>query len=88
VSASAVCLRYCQKYWHKLLQYIQDGKVDIRPVFSHRLGLSDASQGYDIFGHQKDDCTKVMLKTPFGIEQDKRRGLTYTLGKIRRTTSA
>ena len=62
--------------------------MDIRPVFSHRLPLSEAPQGYDIFGNQKDDCTKVMLKTPFGVERDQARGLTYTLGKIPRASSA
>lgn len=79
---------YCQKYWHKLLKYIQDGTVDVRPVFSHRLHLKDVAYGYDIFGNQKDDCTKVVLKTDFGLQQEELRGIHYPMGKIRNTAAS
>jgi len=31
-------------------------------VITHRLELSEAPQGYDIFKHKEDDCIKVVLK--------------------------
>ena len=79
---------YCQKYWHELLRHIQEGTIDIRPVFSHRLPLDDAPHGYDIFDRKADRCTKVMLKTPLGLQLDLQRGLNYTLGHTHNTGMA
>ena len=79
---------FCQKYWRQLLQYIQDGRIDVRPVFSHRLLLDDAPHGYDIFAHKKDRCTKVMLKTKYGLQLDQQRGLRYALGHTHNTEAA
>ena len=62
--------------------------MDTRPVFTHRLPLSEAAKGYDIFGGQKDDCIKVMMKTPFGVELDQRRGKTVSMGKVHLATSS
>lgn len=79
---------YCQKYWRHLLQYIQDGTVDPRPVFSHRLVLDDAPAAYDIFAHKKDRCTKVMLKTPLGLKLDQQHGRGYVIGHTLNTEAA
>ena len=79
---------YCQKYWRHLLQYIEDGTIDIRPVFSHRLPLDQAPHAYDIFANKKDRCTKVQLKTPLGLQLDQKRGLQYALGHTHNTEAA
>jgi threonine dehydrogenase-like Zn-dependent dehydrogenase len=31
-------------------------------IISHRLPLSQAAHGYDIFRHKKDNCLKVVLR--------------------------
>jgi threonine dehydrogenase-like Zn-dependent dehydrogenase len=51
-----------QKHIDKLLQYVIDGKVVLDDIISHRLPLSEAAHGYDIFRNKKDNCTKVVLK--------------------------
>jgi len=79
---------YCQKYWKFLLEKIADGSVDIRPVFSHRLPLDDIAHGYDIFAHQQDDCTKVVLKTDYGMQLMKQKGGEYSMGKIHNTMAS
>ncbi|AYA38582.1 glutathione-dependent formaldehyde dehydrogenase [Hymenobacter oligotrophus] len=50
------------KHIDKLLQYVVEGRVRLDDVISHRLPLSEAAHGYDIFRNKKDDCTKVVLK--------------------------
>lgn len=51
-----------QKHIDKLLQYVIDGKVVLDDIISHRLPLSEAAHGYDIFRNKKDNCLKVVLK--------------------------
>ncbi|AII52756.1 alcohol dehydrogenase [Hymenobacter sp. APR13] len=51
-----------QKHIDKLLQYVIEGKVVLDDIISHRLPLSEAAHGYDIFRNKKDNCTKVVLK--------------------------
>jgi len=46
----------------KLLKYVAEGKVQLDDIISHRLPLSEAVHGYDIFRNKKDNCTKVVLK--------------------------
>ena len=41
------------------------GEIDPSFVISHRLPLHDAPNGYEMFKHKDDDCTKVVL-TPDG----------------------
>jgi len=51
-----------QKYMPMLLERVLAGEVDPSAVFSHRLPLEDAKQGFELFKHKKDNCTKVLLK--------------------------
>ncbi|WP_375436430.1 zinc-dependent alcohol dehydrogenase [uncultured Hymenobacter sp.] len=51
-----------QKHIDKLLQYVIEGKVVLDDIISHRLPLSEAAHGYDIFRNKKDNCLKVVLK--------------------------
>lgn len=51
-----------QKYIQHLFDLIRDGKVVTNDIISHRLPLTEAVHGYDIFKHKQDDCVKVVLK--------------------------
>jgi S-(hydroxymethyl)glutathione dehydrogenase/alcohol dehydrogenase len=39
-----------------------DGEIDPTYIITHRLSLSDAAKGYDLFKNKQDDCLKVVLK--------------------------
>ncbi|MBO3459630.1 glutathione-dependent formaldehyde dehydrogenase [Aetokthonos hydrillicola Thurmond2011] len=51
-----------QKYIPRLLGYVLEGKIDPSRVFTHRLSLEEAKQGFEIFKNKKDNCIKVLLK--------------------------
>ncbi len=53
---------HVHRYLDRLLQFIQDGKIDPTFVITHRLSLNDAPRAYKIFADNKDDCIKVVLK--------------------------
>ncbi|MDT5270814.1 MAG: hypothetical protein QOH49_3000 [Acidobacteriota bacterium] len=53
---------HVQRYWKKLLGYIQNGEIDPSFVITHRLKLDEAAHGFDIFNNKEDDCIKVVLK--------------------------
>ncbi len=53
---------HVQRYWKKLLGYIQDGEIDPSFVITHRMKLDDAAHGFGIFNDKEDDCIKVVLK--------------------------
>ncbi len=50
------------KHLDKLLGYVAAGKVRLDDIITHRLPLTEAAHGYDIFRHKKDNCVKVVLK--------------------------
>jgi len=52
---------HVQKYMLRLLNYIQDGKIDPSFIISHRLTLEDAPEGYRIFQKKIDHCTKIVM---------------------------
>ena len=52
---------HVHKYVPELLKLVQDGKIDPSFVVTHRLPLSEAAYGYDIFRAKKDGCIKVVL---------------------------
>jgi threonine dehydrogenase-like Zn-dependent dehydrogenase len=51
-----------QKYLKPLYEHIRKGDIDPSFVVTHRLGLEEASNGYEVFKHKQDDCMKVVLK--------------------------
>jgi threonine dehydrogenase-like Zn-dependent dehydrogenase len=53
---------HVQKYLRPLYERIRDGQIDPSFVVTHRLGLDDASNGYETFKHKQDECVKVVLK--------------------------
>jgi threonine dehydrogenase-like Zn-dependent dehydrogenase len=44
-----------------LLARIENGEIDPSFVITHRLKLSDAPRGYDIFMNKEDGCEKVVM---------------------------
>jgi alcohol dehydrogenase len=46
----------------ELIELIQAGKINLRPLITHTFPLSRALQGYEIFQNKKDTCIKVLLK--------------------------
>lgn len=53
---------HVHRYVKPLLDRIQKGEIDPSFVITHRMSLSDAPKGYEIFKHKKDNCIKVVLK--------------------------
>jgi threonine dehydrogenase-like Zn-dependent dehydrogenase len=66
---------YCQKYWKYLLSLIDQNILDPSFIFSHEMKFDEIEKAYDIFGHTKDNCIKIILKTSFGLqyEQEKQK---------------
>ncbi len=51
-----------QKYIDHLFEIVRDGKVVLDDIITHKIPLSEASKGYDMFKNKQDDCVKVVLK--------------------------
>ncbi len=60
-----IVLRGGQAPAHKhidlLMSYVSEGKVKLDDIITHRLPLSEAPHGYDIFRNKEDGCVKVVL---------------------------
>lgn len=49
------------KHIDKLLAYVQEGKVKLDDIITHRLPLTKIAEGYDVFKKREDNCVKVVL---------------------------
>lgn len=45
----------------RLLKLIEFGKIDVTPLITHEVTLSNILEGYRIFGERLDNCIKVMV---------------------------
>ena len=52
---------HVHRYMRPLLERIENGEIDPTFVITHRMRLSDAAKGYDIFLNKEDNCEKVVL---------------------------
>jgi threonine dehydrogenase-like Zn-dependent dehydrogenase len=52
---------HVQRYMKPLLERIQRGDIDPTFIITHRLPLSEAPRGYQMFVDKKDNCEKVVL---------------------------
>ncbi|MFJ4486482.1 zinc-dependent alcohol dehydrogenase [Streptomyces longwoodensis] len=52
---------HVHKYMKPLLGLIEQGKIDPTRIITHRLPLTEAPKGYDLFKNKKDHCEKVVL---------------------------
>ncbi len=50
-----------KRYLPHLLEHIRAGRIDSKAVFTHRLPLEQAPEGYHTFAQKKDGCIKVAL---------------------------
>ncbi len=49
------------KHIDTLLQFVQEGKVKLDDIITHRLPLSEVAHGYKIFKQKEEDCVKVVM---------------------------
>lgn len=49
------------KHIDKLMGYVQEGKVKLDDIITHRLPLSNIAEGYSLFKKKEDNCVKVVL---------------------------
>ncbi len=52
---------HVHRYVPELLDLIRNNKIDPSFVVTHRIPLSQAAYGYEIFREKRDDCVKVVL---------------------------
>ncbi len=45
----------------RLLNVVASGRVDLKPMVTHRFKLADIEQAYDLFGNQRDGVLKVAI---------------------------
>ncbi len=45
----------------RLMNVIQSGRVDLKPMVTHRFKLDDIEAAYDLFSHQRDGVLKVAI---------------------------
>ncbi len=45
----------------RLMSVVAFGRVDLRPLVTHRFGLDDIEKAYDLFSHQRDGVLKVAV---------------------------
>lgn len=53
---------HVHKYMRPLMNLIEDGKIDPTVVITHRLNLSEAAEGYQMFNKKEDNCVKVVMR--------------------------
>ncbi|WP_010283729.1 zinc-dependent alcohol dehydrogenase [Bacillus timonensis] len=46
----------------QLYQLVAEGKVDLADIVTHKIPLSEAKKGYELFDTKMDNCIKVILK--------------------------
>jgi threonine dehydrogenase-like Zn-dependent dehydrogenase len=52
---------HVHRYVPELLEHIRSGRIDPSFVVTHRLPLTQAAHGYEIFREKRDGCIKVVL---------------------------
>ena len=45
----------------RLMAVVASGRVDLKPLVTHRFKLDDIEAAYDLFGHQRDGVLKVAI---------------------------
>jgi threonine dehydrogenase-like Zn-dependent dehydrogenase len=53
---------HVQRYMLPLLERVRKGEIDPSFVVTHRMSLSDAAEGYEMFNNKEDGCIKIVLK--------------------------
>jgi threonine dehydrogenase-like Zn-dependent dehydrogenase len=45
----------------QLMEMVRHGRLDVKPLLTHRFSLDDITEAYDLFGHQRDGVLKVAI---------------------------
>ena len=45
----------------RLMSVVASGRIDLRPLVTHRLALEQIEQAYELFGHQRDGVLKIAI---------------------------
>ncbi len=53
---------YVHKYMRRLMDLIEQGRIDPTFPITHRLNLSEAAEGYRKFDNKEDNCIKVVMR--------------------------
>ena len=53
---------HVQRYLPRLLESIEEGKIDPSYIITHRLSLEDAPRGYEVFKNKEEECVKIVLQ--------------------------
>ncbi len=52
---------HVHRYLRPLLERVRKGEIDPTFIITHRMGLEQAPEAYEVFKHKRDDCMKVVL---------------------------
>jgi threonine dehydrogenase-like Zn-dependent dehydrogenase len=50
-----------KRYMGHLLDHIREGRIDPKPLITHRMPLADVADAYALFARKADGCRKVVL---------------------------
>jgi threonine dehydrogenase-like Zn-dependent dehydrogenase len=50
------------RYIDELISWLDEDRIRLDDIITHRLPIAEAPHGYEIFNEKKDDCVKVVLK--------------------------
>lgn len=53
---------HVQRYMPRLLQLIEEQKIDPSFIITHRMNLEDAPECYRLFNENRDECLKIVLR--------------------------
>jgi threonine dehydrogenase-like Zn-dependent dehydrogenase len=52
---------HVQRYMKPLLARIENGEIDPTLIISHRVGIDDVPDAFEMFRNKEDDCIKVVV---------------------------
>jgi len=52
---------HVQRFLPELLRYVEEGKLLPEVIISHRMPLTEAARGYEVFDARDEECRKVVL---------------------------
>lgn len=47
--------------WYKSIEYVKNGKLDLKSMISHRYKLSEVKEAFDMINSRKEEYNKIML---------------------------
>jgi threonine dehydrogenase-like Zn-dependent dehydrogenase len=45
----------------RLIRLVEAGRINLKPLFTHRFGLDQISSAYDLFASRRDSVLKVAV---------------------------